>query len=139
MGDKCDGFARLPVDVEATVSAGGQRDDVPAGVCSRPAEGVAAYDWAGFYIADEVRGELTPGPYAGRRTDHVRIPYGRGILRAGGPDPPAATGRGRSAGGQLSVLLAARSQRSRRADLSRRGAGERTGHRLPHPGVLRPG
>ena len=79
MGDTCDRFAKLLVDVEAIISAGGRRDDVLAGVCSLLAERVAVYDWVGFYIADEVRQELTLGPYAGRRTDHVRIPYGRGI------------------------------------------------------------
>jgi len=41
---------------------------------------VPAYDWVGFYLADpNADRELVLGPYVGEPTDHVRIPFGRGI------------------------------------------------------------
>lgn len=41
---------------------------------------VDTYDWVGFYIADpEVDRELYLGPYVGDKTDHTRIPFGKGI------------------------------------------------------------
>lgn len=41
---------------------------------------VPAYDWVGFYLVDpEAERELVLGPYVGAPTDHIRIPFGRGI------------------------------------------------------------
>jgi L-methionine (R)-S-oxide reductase len=37
------------------------------------------YNWIGFYLADQEREELALGPYIGEPTEHVRIPYGKGI------------------------------------------------------------
>jgi GAF domain-containing protein len=36
------------------------------------------FNWVGFYIATGTR-ELALGPFVGEPTEHVRIPYGRGI------------------------------------------------------------
>ncbi len=40
---------------------------------------VDRYDWFGFYITVSGRRELVLGPFAGEPTEHLRIPYGRGI------------------------------------------------------------
>ena len=41
---------------------------------------VPAYDWVGFYLADpEKDRELILGPYVGKPTEHIRIPFGSGI------------------------------------------------------------
>lgn len=49
-------------------------------VCQILKEGVEHYDWVGFYMVDpEKEGELVLGPYIGERTEHVCIPFGRGI------------------------------------------------------------
>jgi len=38
------------------------------------------YDWVGFYLVDPAaERELFLGPFAGAPTDHLRIPFGRGI------------------------------------------------------------
>ncbi|MBN1884405.1 MAG: GAF domain-containing protein [Candidatus Krumholzibacteriota bacterium] len=37
------------------------------------------YHWVGFYVADPPRRELRLGPYVGDPTEHVTIPYGRGV------------------------------------------------------------
>lgn len=49
-------------------------------ICSLLKEQVAHYDWVGFYLVDPHSDrELILGPYAGAPTDHIRIPFGRGI------------------------------------------------------------
>jgi GAF domain-containing protein len=41
---------------------------------------VPYYDWVGFYFVDhDCKNELVLGPYVGEPTEHVRIPFGRGI------------------------------------------------------------
>jgi GAF domain-containing protein len=38
------------------------------------------YDWVGFYLVDAANpGELVLGPFVGEPTEHVRIPFGKGI------------------------------------------------------------
>ena len=48
-------------------------------VCTLLHAEVPHYDWVGFYIAVPEERLLVLGPYEGESTDHVRIPYGRGI------------------------------------------------------------
>lgn len=48
-------------------------------VCDLLHREVPHYDWFGFYIAVPEERMLVLGPYQGASTDHVRIPYGRGI------------------------------------------------------------
>ena len=40
---------------------------------------VPHYDWVGFYFKNGNKQELKLGPYAGEPTDHMIIPYGKGI------------------------------------------------------------
>ena len=37
------------------------------------------YDWVGFYVARPAERMLVLGPFVGEPTEHVRIPYGKGI------------------------------------------------------------
>jgi len=37
------------------------------------------YDWVGFYFKNGDKNELKLGPYIGEPTDHVIIPFGKGI------------------------------------------------------------
>jgi len=49
-------------------------------ICKLLAESVEAFDWVGFYVADSTgKEELVLGPYVGAPTDHIRIPFGKGI------------------------------------------------------------
>ena len=49
-------------------------------VCRILKDSVPYYNWVGFYIVDEKRrNELVLGPFEGERTEHTRIPFGRGI------------------------------------------------------------
>ena len=55
------------------------RDEALAAVCRLLADGVAHYDWVGFYVVDETGEALTLGPYVGEATEHTRIAFGEGI------------------------------------------------------------
>ncbi len=48
-------------------------------VCELLKENLPGYDWVGIYLVDESKNELVLGPFAGEPTEHVRIPFGRGI------------------------------------------------------------
>lgn len=49
-------------------------------VCELLRAEAPGYDWVGFYVVDAATpDELVLGPFAGAPTEHVRIPFGRGI------------------------------------------------------------
>lgn len=48
-------------------------------ICSLLKEKVFHYDWVGFYILDQNTNELILGPFAGKPTEHNRIPVGKGV------------------------------------------------------------
>jgi GAF domain-containing protein len=48
-------------------------------ICQTLHDRVSYYDWVGFYIADPEKKVLKLGPYVGAETEHVEIPYGKGI------------------------------------------------------------
>lgn len=71
-------WRRLMGEIDEAVAKARGRDEKLGALC-RALGQVAHYDWVGFYIADPARRELLLGPYVGEPTEHVRIPYGRGI------------------------------------------------------------
>jgi L-methionine (R)-S-oxide reductase len=40
---------------------------------------VPYYDWVGFYCVDSSKNELVLGPFVGEPTEHVCIPFGKGL------------------------------------------------------------
>ncbi len=57
-----------------------ERDSLLSDICWLLKDNVKYYDWVGFYLVDpEKKDELILGPFAGEATEHVRIPFGRGI------------------------------------------------------------
>ncbi len=67
-------------EVGRIIKEGGKRDQVLLSVCRLLEESVEVFDWVGFYLVDpEAERELVLGTYVGEETDHVRIPFGRGI------------------------------------------------------------
>lgn len=56
------------------------RDEKLLHICTLLKQNISTFDWVGFYLADESgKSELVLGPFAGKPTDHTRIPFGRGI------------------------------------------------------------
>jgi len=48
-------------------------------ICDLLRNSVAYYDWVGFYFKNEDKRELKLRTYAGEPTEHIIIPYGKGI------------------------------------------------------------
>ena len=48
-------------------------------ICHLLRDNVDYYDWVGFYFRNGDKEELVLGPYAGEKTDHTVIPFGKGI------------------------------------------------------------
>jgi len=72
-------FEEVLKGAEAILQGGGDASGVLLDVCRLLEDRVPHYDWVGFYIADPKEKILQLGPYVGAPTDHVRIPFGRGI------------------------------------------------------------
>jgi len=63
----------------ALLARPGSRDEKLQRLCALLRDSVPHYQWVGFYLAEPEKRELVLGPFAGEPTEHVRIPYGRGI------------------------------------------------------------
>lgn len=48
-------------------------------ICHLLQSNVTYYDWVGFYFANHDSRTLHLGPFAGAPTDHIVIPFGKGI------------------------------------------------------------
>lgn len=48
-------------------------------ICDLLQNEVPHYDWVGYYFANEDKKTLHLGPYTGEPTEHVTIPFGKGI------------------------------------------------------------
>ena len=71
---------QLQSKVRAIIKNESDRDQILLLVSRLLHDDVPAYDWVGFYLADpENERELVLGPYVGKPTEHLRIPFGRGI------------------------------------------------------------
>lgn len=73
-------FDSLLEQVREIVTNKSESIDRLAAICRLLRKNVPYYDWVGFYLVNpEEQSELLLGPYEGEPTDHVRIPFGRGI------------------------------------------------------------
>lgn len=48
-------------------------------ICELLESKVSYYNWVGFYFKNRDKNELKLGPYVGAPTDHIIIPFGKGI------------------------------------------------------------
>lgn len=66
--------------VESIVNTDQKRDDKLRAICELLDEKIDAFDWTGFYLTSPEEDEmLILGPYVGETTEHIRIPFGKGI------------------------------------------------------------
>jgi len=54
-------------------------DDRLLSICTLLDENITYYNWVGFYFKNGDKNELKLGPYVGEPTDHIIIPFGKGI------------------------------------------------------------
>ncbi len=73
-------FSSVLSAIETQVKLESPSESVFQFVCEILVGQVPHYDWVGFYLVDSKNpGELVLGPYVGEPTEHVRIPFGKGI------------------------------------------------------------
>jgi len=73
-------FKHLLERVRALVEGPHERDEKLRTICILLAANVLHYHWVGFYLVGRPeKKELLLGPFLGDPTEHVRIPFGRGI------------------------------------------------------------
>lgn len=72
-------FTRLTHEIDKILENHNLADSMKM-ICELLYSNVAYYDWVGFYLVDQNKeNELVLGPFVGEPTEHVRIPFGRGI------------------------------------------------------------
>jgi len=78
--DKSGSFDLLAKRISKTLKGAEDRNAKLRTVCRLLKHNVRYYNWVGFYIVyEEKPNELVLGPFDGEPTEHVRIPFGRGI------------------------------------------------------------
>lgn len=72
-------YAGALTEAKALLESHTGRDEALAALCRFLSERFPQYSWVGFYIVEPGTRELVLGPFVGEPTEHVRIPFGRGI------------------------------------------------------------
>ena len=73
-------FSQILPQVKEILAGPASTEEKLQALCEVLHSGVNWYDWVGFYMVDpDTPRMLVLGPYVGEPTDHVRIPFGRGI------------------------------------------------------------
>ncbi len=72
--------SRAPLNaIRRILNSRSSRDEKLLAVCHYLKTNIEDFDWVGFYLSDHKCRELVLGPFAGAPTEHVRIPFGRGV------------------------------------------------------------
>jgi GAF domain-containing protein len=87
MADKAKSFSTLLAKAAQLLAARGagaarhaaDNQQALADLCKLLRAGVPYYNWVGFYIVEPSGDMLRLGPFDGEPTEHVRIPFGKGI------------------------------------------------------------
>ncbi len=73
-------YQTLLQSIERRIDQPGTRPQILQFVCDQLHQQISYYHWVGFYLTDaEIPDMLVLGPFTGAPTEHVRIPFGRGI------------------------------------------------------------
>jgi GAF domain-containing protein len=72
-------FASLLDSANEILAGANQRDFALKSICRLLRRNVPHYNWVGFYVVDPSGTALTLGPFEGEPTEHVNIPFGRGV------------------------------------------------------------
>ena len=79
MSSNTPSFNMLINNITRIARSASRRNDKLQKICRLLKEGVPHYDWVGFYLADNDNKELVLGPFEGAPTEHIKIPFGKGI------------------------------------------------------------
>lgn len=79
MLSKSDFMKGLKLRVDTILGSDLTSDEKLQKICQLLQNEVSHYNWVGFYFKNGDKNELKLGPYIGAPTDHIIIPYGKGI------------------------------------------------------------
>jgi len=71
-------------EAEKLAKSADSAQELMQGICTLLNDQMLKYNWVGFYMLEETRGEpmLVLGPFVGAMTPHTRIPLNQGICGA---------------------------------------------------------
>lgn len=72
-------FNALKPKITALITDFSSKEQILQSICELLKSEIPHYDWVGFYFINGTKEELKLGPYAGTHTDHIIIPFGKGI------------------------------------------------------------
>ena len=72
-------FDVLKTKVQETLSKDETVENRLHEICELLEANIDYYNWVGFYFKNGDKNELKLGPYVGEPTDHIIIPFGKGI------------------------------------------------------------
>lgn len=70
---------RIKLRIDTLINSSETADEKLQKICKLLHDEVEHYNWVGFYFNNGDKPELKLGPYCGAPTDHVIIPFGKGI------------------------------------------------------------
>ncbi|MGC8766693.1 MAG: GAF domain-containing protein [Brevinematia bacterium] len=80
MKEKNEIFNSLFEKVIEIVSSESSTNDKLISICELLTKNIPYYNWVGFYLVDKSKNrQLILGPFVGEPTEHVIIPFGKGI------------------------------------------------------------
>ena len=79
MENKKEVFGTLTAEINRILDEPQKIETKMLAICQLLKDRVSYYNWVGFYLGDESTRMLELGPFAGEPTEHVKIPFGRGI------------------------------------------------------------
>lgn len=80
MAGKSGLFEALIEEIKGVVDSKQDKDAKLKSICQLLKGNVPYYNWVGFYfVGEESKRELLLGPFEGEPTEHVKIPFGKGI------------------------------------------------------------
>lgn len=65
--------------IDSIIDSQVSKNEKLQGICDYLEAEVSYYDWVGFYFKNGDKNELKLGPFTGEPTDHIIIPFGKGI------------------------------------------------------------
>lgn len=72
-------FETLKQQIIQIISSNSSRNEKLFEICNLLEKNISYYTWVGFYFANLETKTLHLGPYVGAPTDHIIIPFGKGI------------------------------------------------------------
>ena len=70
---------QLQQEIDTIIISNNSKEDKLQTICDYLEKEISYYDWVGFYFKNGNKNELKLAQYTGEETEHVIIPFGKGI------------------------------------------------------------